>query len=130
MFTLCSLKVLLLHPPMLSFSISPFCECSCCPRSVCHREHKLFSLGCSDSMIGVYKQAYPAGMTCSHLPTLLPHALNMSFLLTLLLSFSLPPIPPPSVSHLYSVGVSVPCMRWVTQAAALGIPGQLIILHP
>lgn len=35
-----------------------------------------------------------------------------------------------SVSHSHSVGASVPCMRWVTQAAALGIPVQLIILHP
>lgn len=58
-----------LPPAMLPFSISSF-ECSFCPRSDCHREHKLFSLGRSDTMIGVYKQSYQAGMTCTHLPCL------------------------------------------------------------
>lgn len=59
--------VFFLHPQCFP---SPFrvSVCSRCPRSVCHREHKLFSLGCSDSMIGVYKQAYQAGMTCTQLP--------------------------------------------------------------
>lgn len=44
----------------------------------------------------------------------------MSFLLSVLLS----------VSYSHSVGVTVPCMRWVTQASALGIPVLLIILRP
>ena len=43
-------------------------------------------------------------------------SLSLSLSLSLFLCLSLTP--------------SVPCMRWVTQAAALGIPGQLIILHP
>lgn len=81
---------------MLFFSISSFCECSCCPRSICHREHKLFSLGCSDSMIGVYKQAYQAGMTCTHL---LPHTLLPPKTLEYVLPALLPCF---SVSHFHS----------------------------
>ena len=122
-------RLLLAPPPaMLSISISSFCECSRRPRSVCHREHKLFSLGCCDSMIGVYKQAYQAGMTCTPLTpsSPAPQTSNMSFLLSL----SLPLSPSLSLFLCLSLTPSVPCMRWVTQAAALGIPGQLIILHP
>lgn len=68
----CCTLLLFSHTANLSFtictphpflSISSIRECSCWPRSVCHSEHKRFSLGRSDSMTGVYKQAYQAGMT-------------------------------------------------------------------
>lgn len=53
-----------------SLSVTSIRESICCPRSVCHREHKLFSLGHGDSMIWVYKQAYQAGIW--HLAVLFP----------------------------------------------------------
>lgn len=108
---------------MLSFSISSYRECCCCLRSVCHREHKLFSLGCSDSMIGVYKQSYQKGW---HVPTS-PHCIFLHStalfctlgMCALACSCSSPSIP-----------VSLSVSQLVTQASTLGILVQLIIQHP
>lgn len=102
-----------------AFCLHFLSEGSCCPRSVCHGEHKLFSLGRSDSSIGVYKQA---GVTCTNLSSCPPPPADMEICPCNRLSRWFGVSDPPHPSFL--------CMRWVTQAAALGIPVQLIILHP
>lgn len=101
-------------------------------RSLCHREHKLFSHRpqrlndwcVQTTLVG-------AGMTCSPDPSPSPvsaalHTPDMS----VLASIPPPTHPPPIVSHLRFLFFFFFARGGVTQAAALGIPGQLIILHP
>lgn len=65
----------------------------------------------------------PLALSPSHRHTVsLSHTHTLSPSLPLFLSHSL--------SHTCIVGVCVPLLRWVTQPPALGIPAQLIILHP
>lgn len=104
------------HPPCFP-SPYPLSACFCCPGSVCHREHELFSLGRGDSMIGASRwsrgdKRRALALSLRRYQTCPPYLLCYSRCLCL------------------SLAMSVPGMRWLTQAAALGILGQLIILPP
>lgn len=131
----CLSHLALSHSCSVYLTVSSIRECTCCPRSVCNREPSFsFLVTAIQWWEGTNKRIRQGW----HLAVLSPpplalspsHRHTVSLSHTHTLSPSLPLFLSHSLSHTCIVGVCVPLLRWVTQPPALGIPAQLIILHP